>query len=86
MRIPSYRHHKGSGQAFVQVKGERFYLGKHGSDESREKYRRFVAELTASPISAAMTPIDPGVKGLRVVELCAAYWKFAEGYYVRGFS
>ena len=32
--IPKYRHHKGSGRAFVQVNGHRQYLGKYGIEES----------------------------------------------------
>ena len=33
--IPNYRHHKASGQAFVELGGRRFYLGKYGSKASR---------------------------------------------------
>ena len=36
--VPKYRHHKGSGQAFVQVKGHRHYLGKWDSPKSKEAY------------------------------------------------
>jgi hypothetical protein len=46
-RTPKYRLHKGSGQALVQINGERIYLGKYGSQESKEKYRRRVAEFLA---------------------------------------
>ena len=35
-QIPKYRHHKGSGQALVQIDGRRIYLGKFDSPESRE--------------------------------------------------
>ena len=45
VRIPKYRHHKATGQAFVEIRGTRIYLGKHGSPESRETYRRTIAEL-----------------------------------------
>ena len=38
-RTPKYRLHKGSGQALVQINGERIYLGKYGAEESKEKYR-----------------------------------------------
>ena len=51
--VPKYRHHKGSGQAFVQVKGKRHYLGRYGTPDSKERYARFVAELAASPVVAA---------------------------------
>lgn len=44
VRAPKYRLHKASGQALVQINGERIYLGKFGSEQSHEKYRRLVAE------------------------------------------
>ncbi len=34
-RLPKYRLHKGSGQALVQIEGQRIYLGLHGTKESR---------------------------------------------------
>ncbi len=82
VRIPKYRKHK-SGQAFVQVKGERFYLGKYGTPESEEKYRRYVAELAVSPIPSATTPAAPVFSGLEIIELCVAYWRYAQEYYVK---
>ena len=42
--IPNYRLHKATGQAFVELGGRRFYLGKHGSKASREEYERRIAE------------------------------------------
>ena len=86
IKVPKYRHHKGSGQAFVQVKGHRSYLGKYASEQSQERYRRFVAELMAAAQSAGTParPEDaPPGEGLTVVELVAAYWRFAKGYYVK---
>jgi len=47
-RTPKYRLHKGSGQALVQINGERTYLGKYGTEESKELYRKLVAEWLAS--------------------------------------
>jgi hypothetical protein len=44
IRIPKHRFHQGSGQALVQINGCRVYLGKHGSEESKEKYQRLVVE------------------------------------------
>jgi len=46
--IPSYRLHKASGQAFVELGGRRIYLGKHGSKASREEYERQIAEMVVS--------------------------------------
>jgi len=48
VRIPKYRHHKPTGQALVEIRGHRTYLGKHNSPESREKYRRLIAEYLGS--------------------------------------
>ena len=42
--IPNYRLHKSTGQAFVELSGRRFYLGKHGSKASREEYERRIAD------------------------------------------
>jgi hypothetical protein len=78
--VPKYRHHKGSGQAFVQVRGKRHYLGPYSSPKSKERYSRFVAELAAQRTTTPIvTPTDRA--GLTVVELAAAYLDFAEGYY-----
>ena len=55
--VPKYRHHKGTGQAFVQVHGKRHYLGKWDSPKSKERYAAFVAELAVKP--AFTTPITP---------------------------
>jgi integrase len=78
--VPKYRHHKGTGQAFVQVNGRRHYLGKWDSPKSKERYSRFVAELAVSPTMDPLPPTTP-VTELTVVELCAGYLDFAEGYY-----
>ena len=45
--IPKYRLHRGTGQAFVQVRSKRYYLGRYGTPTSKERYARFVAELSA---------------------------------------
>lgn len=45
LKIPKYRLHKGSGQALVQIHQKRFYLGKYNSEESKEQYRRYIAEF-----------------------------------------
>ena len=35
-RIPKYRCHK-TGQAFVQIKNQRIYLGKHGTEKAKKR-------------------------------------------------
>jgi hypothetical protein len=68
LRTPKYRLHRGGGQALVQINGERVYLGKHGTEASREKYHRLIAAFLASgrqrksvpptaPASAAPIPV-----------------------------
>ncbi len=48
LRTPKYRLHKGSGQMLVQINGNRIYLGKYGTEESRQRYRkRAVGTITA---------------------------------------
>lgn len=76
---PKYRRHRASGQAVVTLDGRDFYLGAHGTRTSKAEYDRLIGEwlangrrLTASPGAA-----------LSMVELIAAYWKFAKDYYAR---
>jgi integrase len=59
MRIPTYRLHKGTGQAIVRLAGVDVYLGKYGSVESREKYRRLLAEYLASGRAPAEDEDEP---------------------------
>jgi hypothetical protein len=43
-RLPKYRHYKPKDLAVVRLDGEDHYLGRYGSEESRETYRRLIAE------------------------------------------
>jgi integrase len=54
------------------------YVGQYGSAASKQEYGRLVAELAAQPSIEL-----PTIRGsdLTVVELCAAYLDFADGYY-----
>jgi len=83
---PKYRLHKGSGQALVQLDGRRIYLGKYGSDASKEKYRRLVAEWLTGHGQRPRKPeaSSDHRSGLTINELILAYWRFAESYYVKG--
>lgn len=69
---PNYRLHKGSGQALVQLGGRRIYLGVYGTEESKEAYRRHVAEWLSR--GAASEPPPPKAE-LTVVELIDQYWQ-----------
>jgi hypothetical protein len=78
-RVPGYRRHS-SGQARVTLGGKDHLLGAHGSPESREAYRRLVAEYMerkgrfAPPPPTALAPLS-------VNELLLAYYKHAAAYY-----
>jgi integrase len=80
--VPAYRLHKATGQARVIINGKHCYLGPFGSTQSKELYARLLAEQAVgstaylSPATAAST-----ASALTVTEVCAAFWKFAEGYY-----
>jgi integrase len=79
VRVPSYRLHKASGQAYVVIHGRAHYLGKHGTRASREGYARVIAEWAAAGEAA------PAAVGgvLTIVELLAAYLTHARTYYVK---
>ena len=79
--VPKYRRHKGSGQAFVQIKSRRHYLCKWDSPKSKERYSAFVAELAVKPAPELPTTPATFASELTVVELCAVYLDFADGYY-----
>ena len=69
MRIPGYRKHK-TGQAFVVIKGEHKYLGKHGSKASKAKYDRLIEEWLRRRDEAA-TLGDPVLSQI-LVPFCTA--------------
>jgi integrase len=77
-RVPSYRHHKPSGQAVVTVNGRDIYLGEYRSKESRAQYDRLIAEWLAA--GRCLPGVDTD---LTIAELALRYWRFAKGYYVK---
>jgi integrase len=76
--VPSYRHHKPSGQAVVTLNGRDLYLGKHGSSESRAEYQRLVGEWLTR---GGLPPV--AMADLTIAELMVPYLKHAESYYVK---
>ena len=80
-RIPKYRLHKSSGQALVQINGQRIYLGKYGTDESEEKYRKLIAEWLVT--SEAPPRKSTGSTVSSINELILAFWKHVERRYVK---
>ena len=83
-KTPSYRLHKGSGQAVVTLSGKDIYLGVHGSDESHAEYKRVIAEWlqnTKIAPAASRTGMNPESEISDINELIVAYWQYAEQYY-----
>jgi len=80
-RPPSYRLHKGSGQAVVTLNGKDFYLGVHGTPASKQKYDRLIAEWYAN--GRQVMPKGAAAKAVTVNEVAAAFWLHAQSYYVK---
>lgn len=77
--LPKYRKHRASGQAIVTLSGFDHYLGPYGTQASKRQYDRLVAEWLENGRHPSLSSFDE----ITVVELCARYWKFAKGYYVK---
>jgi integrase len=71
-RIPSYRHHKATGQAVVTLDGRDHYLGRHDTPASRAVYDRLVAQWLAK---------KPAAPSLTVDEIVLRYMEFVRSYY-----
>src|SRR3954468_22299816 len=80
-KLPKYRHYKPKDLAVVRIDGRDVYLGRYDSPESREKYRRVLAEWLAG------SPVGPPARGAAdtdspsVNEVILAFWRFAELHY-----
>ena len=79
VRTPKYRLHKATGQTLVQIDGRRIYLGKYGTPESEELYRRTVAEW----LDGGLKPDESYSIAIRdhsltVAELISGYFNFAK--------
>ncbi len=77
---PKYRRHRASGQAVVTLYGRDFYLGPHGTKASRIEYDRLISEWLAA---GRPTQMPSTQKDITVVELAAAYRKYATSYYCK---
>ncbi len=75
---PKYRLHKASGQAVVTLDGVDHYLGPWKSKASVAEYDRLTGEWLANGRRLSAAQSD-----LTVLELCNAYRKFADVYYVK---
>jgi integrase len=80
----TYRHHKASGQAFVSLGGKRVYLGKYGSEESKQRYRMVLAEWKTTgriPDTRDVPAAGPTINEILVpyVEHVDAYYRHPDG-------
>lgn len=90
-KVPSYRHHKSSGQAIVTLNDKDFYLGQYGSEESRSEYERLIAEYLSHgrqhPLSVKTNQRgndSASNASLTINELFVRYWnEHVVHYYVK---
>lgn len=81
-KTPAYRLHKPSGQAVVRLDGRDRYLGKHGTEASREAYHRLIAGwLTAGLERRDQSAAPPKFADLSVNEVLLAFDRHAERHY-----
>lgn len=80
MSVPSYLRHS-SGQARVIINGKAYYLGKHGSKASKQRYDTLIAEWLASGRSTSFGIVPESVT---VSHLMLDYLKHCRTHYVKG--
>ena len=85
-KVPSYCHHKASGQAVVRINGRDRYLGEYGSPESHQEYERLVAEWRLASKTTVVPPATKltarrAEKADTVNAMILAYLKHAKAYY-----
>jgi integrase len=78
--LPKYQKHRTSGQAVVTLDTVDYYLGPHGTKTSRLEYDRLIAEWLTN---GRRMPVADAEGKVTVMEVLAAYKRFAEGYYVK---
>ena len=77
-RTPKLRHHKASGQGFVELAGKRMYLGRFDLPETEAQYHRLIAEWK---VGQQQTPTNN--HEITIDELVARFWVHAKTYYRR---
>ncbi len=83
-RLPQYRLHRRSGQAIVTLNNKDHYLGQHGSEASRHKYDRLIAEWLAHGRNLPQCTDGPQVDGQELVsvnKVILCFWEYAQTYY-----
>jgi integrase len=78
-RIPSYRLHKPSGQAVATLNGRDVYMGPWGTEESKAKYERVIAECLARGRVLAEAPArGPEERGPLMKEIILGFDRHCE--------
>src|SRR5690242_11899152 len=77
--FPALRCHKATGKAVVTLSGQDFYCGTFGTKASLAEYDRQVAEWLGRGRRPLV--VEAARAETTVVELLAAYKRFATGYY-----
>ena len=75
-RIPSLRHNNNRG--FVELNGQRIYLGAWGEPETQDAYDRTISEWLSN---RKLPHVDKHV--IIISELCRDYWLHCEEYFVK---
>ena len=79
-KLPSYRIHTPSGHAVTTINGRDFYLGKHNTKASLDKYDALIAEYLAN--GRKLPPVRSHDE-ITVEALVVRFLEWAEGYYVK---
>ena len=83
-KVPTYGHHKPTGQARCYVNGKTVYLGKYGSEESRFRFGEVVAKAVSGvTIDPFVTKSADPAAGLTINELVLAFKRYAENHYTK---
>jgi integrase len=77
-RVPKYRHNTTTDRAVVTLNGVDHWLGKYGTDESRQKYDRLIAQWLAND---RQVPRVKHAADVTVIELVAKFWAHCEAFY-----
>ncbi len=77
--MPKLKNHppklsKSGNYAYVYLNGERLSMGRYGSKEADQNYRRFIAEWASSSRTATLCP----GKRVGVMEVVCAYFDWAK--------
>ena len=82
--IPTYGHHKASGQARCYVNGKSIYLGPYGSPDSRRKFGELIARIGSGiPLEKKSSSEKQPDLGPSIAEIILAFWKHAEQHYLK---